>query len=168
MIFNGKSFASRKIVYLKKKVVAWEKEKGRSPRAAFILVGENPEGEIFVRMKRKLAEKIGVKTVVAKLPSGVGKEAVKEKIRRFSSDKEVNGVVVQLPLPSSLRPFCQEILDEIAPKKDIDGLTTFSFERLKKGEECFWPAVVVATFQVVKSFSLLEEKKKIAIVGVEG
>lgn len=112
IIFDGKTFASQREEKLKEKVRVL-KEKGITPCLASILVGDNQASKLYVGLKKKAAERVGIRLEVF--------DSIDE-IERLNKDKSVHGIMIQLPLPPELQDSKFQILDSIAPEKDVDGL----------------------------------------------
>lgn len=85
-------------------------------------------------------------------------------IKKLNNDREVTGIMIQLPLPEYLKEYKQEILDTILPTKDIDGLTTTSQNLLKEGKDTLIPCTALGIETLLKSYNIPLEKKQIAII----
>lgn len=140
MIINGKAIADKQAVRVKRLAVSLRK-RGIIPKLAVILVGNDEASKIYVRLKSKRAAEAGVETKILKFEETIGGIGVIGEIRELNADETVHGILVQLPLPSGLHPVRRGILDAIAPKKDVDGLT-------RKGK--FLPATVRAVLVILK------------------
>ena len=92
-----------------------------SPRLAIIQVGNRADSDAFIKAKKSFANKIGVKEIHTKLPGEVSQEEILQIIKKYNEDKDVHGIIVQLPLPPHLDS--EFIINSIDPKKDTDGLT---------------------------------------------
>lgn len=170
MIFDGKKFASEIEVKLKVQV-ADLKEKSVTPRLLTILVGDNPESVLYLKLKAKFSQRIGVAFELQQFPEYAKAEEIIGFLTALNKNKstmQVHGEIVQLPLPGSLTVDRQRILDAIDPKRDIDGLTATSFELLQQGEKCFLPAVVRAVLEVMDFYDLWSKVKVAAVVGAKG
>ena len=115
-----------------------------TPKLAVILVGDNPASQVYVRNKRKAAEEIGMTCQVVSLPENVSEEVLKNIIDELNQDAEVNGIIVQLPLPKPLNAL--KVLSMIVPKKDVDGFSAINAGLLQMNSA---DAVVSATPQGV-------------------
>lgn len=115
-----------------------------TPKLAVILVGDNPASQVYVRNKRKAAEEIGMTCQVVSLPENVSEEVLKNIIDELNQDAEVNGIIVQLPLPKPLNAL--KVLSMIVPKKDVDGFCAINAGLLQMNSA---DAVVSATPQGV-------------------
>ncbi len=121
-IFNGKEFAEKKMEKLKVEVEALIK-KGVNPTLASIIVGDDPASKLYVGLKKKAGEKIGIKVDVINLQKDISIKELKKIIRDLNNDKEINGIMIQLPLPDGFTgKEREEIINSISAEKDVDGL----------------------------------------------
>lgn len=170
MIFDGKEFAKDKEIKLALKVADLKKQ-GVTPRLMTILVGDNPESVLYLKLKAKFSQRIGVVFELQQFPEYVKAEEMIGFLTALNNDKStirVQGEIVQLPLPKGLASERQRILDAIDSAKDIDGLTATSFELLQQGKKCFLPAVVRAVLEVMDEYELWNKIKVAAVVGAKG
>ena len=114
-ILNGKKIAEKILKDLAKKI----KKSKMQPGLAVILVGKDEASRIYVKLKQKAAEKIGIYLKIHKFKEDVSEDEICKKIERLNKDKKYHGIIVQLPLPSSLDK--EKIIAGIDPKKDVDG-----------------------------------------------
>src|SRR5207244_1145605 len=107
--------------------------KGRKPALAFVLVGEDPASIAFIRMKKKKCHEVGILSVDVELPSTISQEYLLEEIERMNQNPQIDGILVQLPLPHHIK--VDRILEAIDPKKDVDGFHPLNMGRLLLGEK---------------------------------
>ncbi len=104
------------------------------PGLAAVLVGENPASQVYVRMKRKACEKVGLESYGYTLPEDASQEEVEKLVKELNADPKVNGILVQLPLPKGLDE--ERVLNAISLEKDVDGFHPINIGRLaQKGRE---------------------------------
>ena len=115
ILFNGKKVAEKILQDLKKDIA----KAGARPALATILVGDSPESLLYVSLKEKAAKEVGINFLKVRFPQGAGTDDVKKKIQELNQDKSVDGILVQLPLPSGCNQ--DEIVSEINSEKDVDG-----------------------------------------------
>ena len=108
-----------------------EAEHGVSPALAVILVGNDPASDIYVRLKRTAAEKVGIRSVEYRLDQDVQQEDLLTLIKGLNDDSKIHGILVQLPLPEHISG--ELVLDAIAPQKDVDGFHPVNVGRLSTG-----------------------------------
>ena len=122
IIFDGRAFAAKKEIELRRKVIKL-KRKGITPKLVSILVGDDTASAMYVNMKKKAAERICCKLLVVSCKSTIGKKEIIEKIKKYNADKSVHGIMVQLPLPDNYSEKDRDgIINSIERKKDVDGL----------------------------------------------
>ncbi len=168
IVFDGRKFTKEQKIKLKDLSERWQTEHRRKPKVAFVLVGKNPSSELYVKQKQKLAQELSVEVLIKRIVENKTKEEIKKKITKFSEDAFIDGITVQLPLPEGLKEGTQEILDAIALKKDIDGLTTASFDLLKENKALFMPAVTRAVLEVMDTYKIKPTEGVFAVVGAKG
>jgi methylenetetrahydrofolate dehydrogenase (NADP+)/methenyltetrahydrofolate cyclohydrolase len=120
-MIDGKASAAR----LREKVAGYTAElksrHGLTPGLATVLVGNDPASEVYVRKKRKTAEELGFHSVDVELPASVSQADLLAQVKALSQDRNVHGILVQLPLPKPLSESA--VLDALDPAKDVDALT---------------------------------------------
>lgn len=146
-IINGKEIAENILNNIKKEVESY----GVKPTLAVIIVGCNPASKVYVKNKIKKSEFLGFNSILKELPENTTKEELLDVIKNLNEDKNVNGILLQLPLPKGLDE--KDFLDEISPIKDVDGFTTYNSGKLFKGEKPY--AVACTPKGIIK---LLETK----------
>lgn len=114
-IIDGKKLANKILDELKKKI----KKRGTNPGLAVILVGNDPASLLYVKNKKRAAERIGVKFELYKYNANIANEMLISRIKRLNKRKVINGIIVQLPLPKHLNT--SKIIAAIEPNKDVDG-----------------------------------------------
>jgi 5,10-methylene-tetrahydrofolate dehydrogenase/methenyl tetrahydrofolate cyclohydrolase len=93
-----------------------------SPKLVLILVGNNSDSSTYVRMKKKACERVGIEAVISTFPADVTYDELSNYIIGLNGDEDVNGILLQLPLPRHLQSHEEELLHSIDQKKDVDGL----------------------------------------------
>lgn len=160
VIFNGKKEAETILMEIKEKIL----EKKIEPVLSIISVGENPASRLFIKNKKKEAKRIGIKINHYKFKETVFEEEISHKIEELSSDKDVNGIVVQLPLPKKFKT--DKIIAKINPQKDVDGFHKTNRELLEGGKDPYFePPFPSAILIALKTASQdLKNKKVLAVV----
>lgn len=138
VIFDGKKISEVILERLKSDL----EKRERKPGLGVLLVGNNKESELYVRKKREVSKRIGINFFLEKFDENIEKEKIIEKIKEFNNSKKIDGIIVQLPLPSHLNPT--EIISQIVPEKDVDGFHPENRKMLRKGEPRFIPPLLSA------------------------
>ena len=160
IILDGKMLRDKIFESLKAKLDKMQQK----PTLAVILVGENPASQIYVRNKKKTAEKLGINSLSIEYPSDISEEELLNKIKELNSDEKVTAILVQLPLPAHINK--NRIIDAILPQKDVDGLTPYNFGKLFSGEEPYvYPCTPKGILLLLDEYNIKLEGKNIVVVG---
>lgn len=119
-LLNGKQLAADIRSRLKEKIAGF----AAAPGLAVILVGNDPASEIYIRAKQKACAEIGIRAEAFHLPENTSQAELTDLINRLNNNPEINGILVQLPLPRHLNE--KEILLAVAPEKDVDGFHPYN------------------------------------------
>ncbi len=130
-IIDGKAIAARIKAEVKDQTDALRRERGIRPGLAFILVGEDPASQSYVRSKGKACEELGFHSITEKLPASTTQDELLALIGRFNLDPSVHGILVQLPLPKQIDE--QKVIEAIDYRKDVDGFHPVNVGRLVIG-----------------------------------
>ncbi|MCB0323565.1 MAG: bifunctional methylenetetrahydrofolate dehydrogenase/methenyltetrahydrofolate cyclohydrolase FolD [Bdellovibrionales bacterium] len=136
-ILDGKALAAEVQRNLTVQVENLTPRLGRSPGLAVVLVGNNPASEVYVRSKSKKAKQCGIAVTDVHLPSDIGDEALQRQLRELSARADIDGILLQLPLPKGLNEFAA--LQCIDPSRDADGLHPYNQGLLLRSEYCPQP-----------------------------
>jgi len=161
-IIDGKALGLKIREELKVKVDNLKK-RDVTPGLGAILVGENPASVVYVNMKKKACEQTGIYTITKNYPDNIDQEMLFDAIEEFNQDKKIDGILVQLPLPSHINEA--ETLRRILPEKDVDGFHPVSLGKLMLGEETFVPCTPLGIIELMKNYNLSPEGKNVVIVG---
>lgn len=161
-ILDGKLVSSEWRKEIHKKVLEI-KEKGIVPFLNVFLIGDNPASLLYVRNKKQAAEKVEIKCEIVHFPDYISKEKLKEEIKMKGEDKNVHGIIVQLPLPGHLDP--EEIAEFIPPEKDVDGFTPYNLGKLVRGNPVFIPATPYGILKLLDYYKISVTGKHVVIVG---
>ncbi|MCX6649078.1 MAG: bifunctional methylenetetrahydrofolate dehydrogenase/methenyltetrahydrofolate cyclohydrolase [Candidatus Bathyarchaeota archaeon] len=162
IILDGKE-TSAKIVEEVRAEVDKLKARGVNPTLALILVGADPGSMRYVNLKVKRAEEVGIAAQLHHLETATTEQVVLL-IKRLNADPKVHGVMVQLPAPKDVNEG--EIVEAIAPEKDVDGLSPVTFGKIVLGEKSFLPAGVEAIMELLKRYNVDPEGKHWVVAGL--
>ena len=127
-IIDGKAVAARVLDEVASRVRARMANGARAPALATVLVGGDPASQVYVRNKREACRKTGIRSVPLELPADTLREQLMAEIDRLNADPEVDGILVQLPLPGHLDS--DSVIERIHPDKDVDGFHPYNLGRL--------------------------------------
>ncbi len=162
VLLDGKKLAGKFRQTLKSEVDLIKK-KGIVPTLAVLMVGEDPASQVYFNSKRKLAARIGIKTVDAILPETSSEGAVIAQIKEFNNDPLISGILVELPLPRQLR--AKKIMETILPAKDVDGFHPFNIGRLFMDDPGPVPCTPAGIMELFKEYQIDPAGKEAVIVG---
>jgi len=162
LIIDGKALAKEKRAEIAKQVEAL-KEKGVTPGLAVVLVGEDPASQIYVRNKHKACEEVGIYSRKITLPEETTEEELLKIIDELNNDPEIDGILVQLPLPKHIDP--DKVILSISPDKDVDGFHPVNAGRLLTGQDGFSPCTPLAVMELIKSAGVDVSGKEAVVVG---
>lgn len=118
-LIDGKKIAGDLLLDIKKEISDRENDGIRRPCLAVILIGDNPASEVYVRNKKIACEKVGIKSISMDLKNDVSEDEVLTLVNKLNNDPEVDGILVQSPLPKQVNEDL--VIDAISPLKDVDG-----------------------------------------------
>lgn len=161
-IISGKDLAAEKREQLKQECDQL-KAQGVTPGLAVVLVGANPASQTYVRGKQRDCEKVGIHSELIKLPDTISEADLLAEIDRLNNAKEIDGILVQLPLPDHISEH--RVIDHISPDKDVDGFHPINVGRMMIGEESFLPCTPFGILEMVKWKDISIDGKHVVVVG---
>ena len=136
---------------------------GKTPGLAVVIVGDDPASKVYVRNKNKTCIKVGFESFENTLPADTNETTLLNLIDKLNKNKDVNGILVQLPLPPQINP--QKILETIDPKKDVDGFHFENIGRLITGNAIFKPCTPAGIIELLDHYNVQIEGKNAVILG---
>ncbi|MFO1464599.1 MAG: bifunctional methylenetetrahydrofolate dehydrogenase/methenyltetrahydrofolate cyclohydrolase FolD [bacterium] len=162
-IIDGKAIGERLRAEIKRGVAALQQEKSLCPGLAVVLVGENPASQVYVRNKTKACEEVGIAGFQHTLPADTKAEDLIALVQRLNEDPQVHGILVQLPLPESLKNL--DIVVHIDPRKDVDGLHPLNIGNLVTGRECFRSCTPFGVMKLLEAIGFDPARKHAVVIG---
>ncbi len=139
-------------------------DKGQeAPHLAAILVGDDPASQTYVASKEKAAKRIGITSSVYNFPADITEEELLETIDFLNNDQEINGFIVQLPLPEHIDT--DKVLNRIDPSKDVDGFHPVNIGRMALGLPSFVSATPAGIIELLKRYRIETEGKHCVVLG---
>ncbi len=163
ILIDGKKIAAELREELKKEVLSLKSKHNKIPGLAVILIGDLAPSQIYVRMKEKAANEVGLKSEVIKYPGEVEEKTVLVKIDELNKDDSISGILVQLPLPKHIDK--QKVIEAILPSKDVDGFHPQNVGNLSSGYESSVPCTPLGCYLLIKKIEPNLNGKKAVIVG---
>lgn len=149
MIIDGKKFAQELRNEIKKEIESIKKTSNATPGLTVVLVGNHTPSEIYVRNKELSAKEVGITSEVIRFESSITEEKLIEVIHGLNKDKKVHGILVQLPLPPHING--SKIIEEIDPKKDVDGFHPVNVGNLSSGKDSLVPCTPLGSYLLIKN-----------------
>ncbi len=162
-IIDGKKIAASIKREIASGVELLKREKGVVPFLTVVLIGNDPASEVYVKSKSKTAGKLGIQSETIKLAEAVSEKDVLNLIDKLNENPEVNGILVQLPLPPHLNT--ELILERLNPRKDVDGLHPTNLGLLATGRPTFIPCTPFGIWELLKRTNHSPEEKDVVILG---
>lgn len=161
-IIDGKKISKDIKDELKKKVADY-KDKGIEITLAVIQIGDDPASTVYVRNKKKACEYIGINSQSYELPKDTSEEELLELIDKLNNDPAVNGILVQLPVPDYIKPM--NVINAIAPEKDVDGFSPYSVGCLNLGVNGFLSCTPAGIVELLNRSNIAIDGQHCVIVG---
>ena len=161
-LINGNKIAAEMYGEIKERINTL-KSNGFAPCLAFVLLGNDPASEVYVRMKDKKCAELGMGSITFRLPYDTTEEQLLRKIREINADKNIQGMLVQLPLPDHIDE--NRIIDAIDPMKDVDCFHPQNVGRMLIGNPIFLPATPAGIQQMLVRSGIETAGKHVVIVG---
>jgi len=162
-VIDGRALASE-IEGEVKEGVSLLKEEGAEPALATILVGEHPPSKLYVKLKHWACKRVGIRSIDHKLPEDTNEEELLSLITELNEDDEVDGILVQMPLPRHIDAL--RVMRTISPAKDVDGFHPSNMGRLMQGDESgFVPCTPKGIMIALERYGIEVQGKHAVVVG---
>ena len=162
-LLDGKALAQKIRSELKERVATLKPQMVRPPGLAVLMVGDNPASAVYVRNKEKACEKVGIASFGKHFPSDTSQAELEQVIAELNQDDRVDGILVQLPLPSHLDTVA--LLHKIHPDKDADGLHPVNLGKLVRSEAGLRSCTPAGVMRLLAEYNLPIEGKNAVVVG---
>ncbi|MDC0616241.1 bifunctional methylenetetrahydrofolate dehydrogenase/methenyltetrahydrofolate cyclohydrolase [Candidatus Pelagibacter sp.] len=163
ILIDGKKIAAELREELRQEVIELKTKHNKIPGLTVILIGDMAPSQIYVRMKEKAANEVGLKSDVIRYPEGVEEKTVLDKIEELNKDESISGILVQLPLPNHIDK--QKVIETILPGKDVDGFHPMNVGNLSSGYESSVPCTPLGCYLMIKKIEPNLSGKKAVMIG---
>ena len=163
MILDGKQLSQELKDEMRQEVDALAKKYGRRPCLMVVIVGNNPASQSYVRGKIKATEYVGFDGSLVSLPEDVTEDALIAEIERLNQDEQVDGILVQLPLPKHISE--DRVIAAISPEKDVDGFHATNVARLWLNQPCIVPCTPKGVIVMLDRAGIEISGKNAVVVG---
>lgn len=162
-LIDGSLIAQKLQSELKSKIQNIESERRRKPYLSVILVGDNPASKIYVQNKQKACEAVGIHSLTLHKSAEITEGELSHLIEQLNEDPMVDGILLQLPLPSHIDSF--KILSKIDPLKDVDGLTPYNQGLLTMNKPCHIPCTPSGIIKMLEFINFKFQGSLAAVLG---
>jgi methylenetetrahydrofolate dehydrogenase (NADP+) / methenyltetrahydrofolate cyclohydrolase len=162
-IIDGASIASQIKDEVRQEAIALREKHDLVPGLAFLLVGNDPASQSYVRSKGRACDYCGFHSLTETLPAEAAEAQVLELIDSWNADPEIHGILVQLPLPLQINEF--KVINAIFPRKDVDGFHPMNVGKLVIGQECFRPCTPSGIQELLVRSGIETAGKHTVVVG---
>jgi methylenetetrahydrofolate dehydrogenase (NADP+)/methenyltetrahydrofolate cyclohydrolase len=161
-LLDGKSLAAQIRAEVKRKVTTLA-QRGIHPGLAVILAGEDPASRVYVRNKMRACEETGVRSTFIELPASVSQVELLDRVRSLNEDRQVHGILVQLPLPKQIN--AARVLEAVSPAKDIDGFHEANLGALLAGAPRFVPCTPAGVMRLLEHAGIALSGRRAVVIG---
>ncbi len=162
-LLDGKELADKIKSEIATEVAARINRGEKAPHLAAILVGEDPASQTYVSSKEKSSREVGMTSSIYRYPANISEKALLEAVDFLNRDEEVDGFIVQLPLPPHINE--QEVIERINPTKDIDGFHPVNLGRILLGLPSFLPATPMGIVALLDRYKVETGGKHCVVLG---
>ena len=162
-IINGREISKALKEKLAQEVATIAEKYGKTPNLVVILVGEDPGSVSYVTGKAKAATEIGIRNTTIRRPETITEEELLAMIEQLNNDDDVDGILVQLPLPKHIDE--EKVISAIKPEKDVDAFHPYNVARLWLKQECLLPCTPKGIIKLLKSTGITIEGKEAVVIG---
>ena len=144
-------------------VKKFKSDTGLVPGLAVILVGQDPASAAYVNMKKKACDRVGFYSVTHEMPLDISQDAIENTISMMNNNPNINGILIQLPLPPQIDTT--KILELVEPSKDVDGFHPYNVGRLSTGLDGFVPCTPLGVMELLAEYNIDVKGKNCIVVG---
>ncbi len=162
-IIDGNKISAQLKAELKEQVEQRLNAGKKRPHLAAILVGNDGASETYIGHKVKACEFVGFKSTVVRLSSEISENQLIEEIQKLNTDKDIDGIIVQLPLPKHISE--ERVIETISPQKDVDGFTAVSAGKLLIGQKGFVSATPAGIVELIERYHIPTAGKHCVVLG---
>jgi methylenetetrahydrofolate dehydrogenase (NADP+)/methenyltetrahydrofolate cyclohydrolase len=163
ILIDGKKIASEIKTEIAGQVAILKNDGKKIPHLAAILVGENASSKSYVANKVKDCEEVGFRSTLIKLDTSTTENFLLDKINELNNDNDIDGFIVQLPLPGHISEL--KVIEAIDPAKDADGFHPVNLGKMMIGLPCFLPATPYGIIELIKRYNISTAGKNCVVIG---
>lgn len=163
LLLDGQKVSSERRARLMSLVQDFTSQFGVSPKLVVVLIGEDPASQVYTKNKVLACQKIGMRSTLQVFPVTTHQDEIISYLQSLNEDLDVDGVLLQLPLPQSLDK--DKLINVIAPEKDVDGLTVYSVGRLFMGKPLAKPCTPKGIMAILKYYQVPVRGRRALVIG---
>lgn len=163
ILIDGKDIAAKVRAELREEVETMAKERKKRPALAVILVGEDPASQIYVRNKQRACEDVGILSEIYTLGENVSQESLEYIINSLAERRDIDGILLQMPLPNGLDPV--KALKCIPPEKDVDAFHPDNVGHIMRGDYRFLPCTPAGVMELLRRYDIDISGKECVVIG---
>ena len=162
-LIDGKNIATQIKTEIAEEVLKMREENFHGPHLAAILVGSDPASETYIANKEKACAEVGMSSSVYKMPADISEEELLKNIEFINNDDEIDGLIIQLPLPKHIN--VDKVISSINPKKDVDGFHPVNVGRMVLGQPAYISATPMGISMLLERTGIETQGRNCVIVG---
>jgi methylenetetrahydrofolate dehydrogenase (NADP+)/methenyltetrahydrofolate cyclohydrolase len=162
-IIDGKKISNDVLDEIKNHVEDRVNNRKKVPHLAAILVGDDGPSQTYVNSKIRACERVGFNSSLFKFNDNIPEDELLNEITKINENKEIDGFIVQLPLPSNIDQ--EKILTQVSPEKDVDGFHPFNYGKMTLGIDTFIPATPAGIIELIKRYKIDLSGKRCLVIG---
>ena len=163
ILIDGKDVAAKVRAELREEIETMAKERKKRPALAVILVGEDPASQIYVRNKQRACEDVGILSEIYTLGENVSQESLEYIINSLAERRDIDGILLQMPLPKGLDPV--KALKCIPPEKDVDAFHPDNVGHIMRGDYRFLPCTPAGVMELLRRYDIDISGKECVVIG---
>ena len=162
-IIDGKKVSAEVNEQVRQETLRLKEEHGVTPGLAVVIVGDDPASRVYVNNKKKACELVGFRSEEYALPASTTQEELLDLVRTLNEKEDINGILVQLPLPKHLDD--KAVIEAINPVKDVDAFHAVNVGKIMLGEYDFLPCTPAGVMEMLHSYNIPVEGKECVVIG---
>jgi len=163
ILIDGRKVSDSLKEKIKQEIISLKNRYNKVPGLVVILVGDNPASKAYVASKSKTCVELGMHSEKVELPENTSEEELLSLISKYNDDENIDGILVQLPLPKHIDET--KVIDAINPAKDVDGFHPINVGNLVLGRECFVPCTPAGIIELLKYYNIETSGKHAVVIG---
>ena len=162
-IIDGKKVSAEVKERVRQQTLQLKNDYNITPGLAVVIVGDDPASRVYVNNKKKACEVVGFKSEEYALPAKTTQEELLDLVKTLNTKEDINGILVQLPLPKHLDD--KAVIEAIDPKKDVDAFHAVNVGKIMLGEYDFLPCTPAGVMEMLHSYDITVEGKECVVIG---